>query len=525
MKKILALALALCMIFALCACGQQSTTAATATSADTTDVLYHAHNSIPYVTLDPSSEVSNGIMVLQNVYESLTRYNYETGEVDPVLATSWSVSDDGLTWTFQLRDDVVFHDGSKMTAQNVVNSINRTIEIGEGAAYIWDAVESVEATGDYEVVFNCSYAAPIDIIASAAYASFVMSDSVIDKDVNWFNEGNDGGTGPYTIAQVTGDTVVLKAFDGYRGGWADNQYKTVFIKETSESSARRQLLETGEAQITSDLSSTDYAALAQETNIVHSYVANTYTNVVLCLNTAAGPTANKEFRQALAYAFPYEETVNDVLEGRGVQSYGFVPSGLWGHDESLFQYTTDLDKAKELLDASGVFEEGMELTMTYMNGDDDYASFAQLWQVNLKKLGIDLKLVSMEWDNQWAMALNTDPTTRQDIFVFQWWPDYASPASWFDTLILSQDEITFNLAYVNNPELDALCLAADELQATDRDAAEELYVQIQQTAIDESYYVLPYDMARQFIVSNTIDGVYENPAYATVVQYYNVVKA
>jgi len=521
MKKTIALILAVVMLTGcLAGCGATSTA-----KEETEEILYHSYNSAPYVTLDPSSEVSNGIMVLQNVYESLTRYNYETGEVESVLATEWSVSDDGLTWTFKLRDDVVFHDGSKMTAQNVVNSVNRTIEIGEGAAYIWDAVESVEAVSDYEVVFHCTYAAPIDIIASAGYAAYVMSDAVIDKDTEWFNEGNDGGSGPYTIAQVTGDSVVLQAFEGYRGGWTADQYKTVFIKETGESSARRQLLETGEAQIAADFSSTDYAALAEKTDIVHSYTAGTYTNVVCCLNTAAGATASKEFRQALAYAFPYEETVNDVLDGRGTQSHGFVPSGLWGHDDGLFQYTTDLDKAKELLEASGVYEEGMELNMTYMNGDDDYASFAQLWQVNLKKLGINLKLTSMEWDNQWAMALNNDPATRQDIFVFQWWPDYASPASWFDTLIHSEEEIVYNLAYVNNPELDEMCEEANMLQATDRDAAEELYIKIQETAVEESYYVLPYDMARQFIVSNTIQGVAENPAYATVVLYYNITKA
>ena len=72
--------------------------------------------------LDPSTEYSNGIMVLQNVYETLTRYNPETGEVDPMLATEWTKNEDGTVWTFQLRHDVTSHDGSQMTATQVVNS-------------------------------------------------------------------------------------------------------------------------------------------------------------------------------------------------------------------------------------------------------------------------------------------------------------------------------------------------------------------------------------------------------------------
>ena len=88
-------------------------------------ILYHVHNSLPYVTLDPSIEYSNGIMVLQNVYETLTHYDPEKGEVVPMLATEWSSNEDGTVWTFQIRDDVTFHDGSKLTAQQVVNSFKR----------------------------------------------------------------------------------------------------------------------------------------------------------------------------------------------------------------------------------------------------------------------------------------------------------------------------------------------------------------------------------------------------------------
>ena len=230
MKKLISLALVLVLVLGLAA-----GLGGSAFAADNR-ILYHIHNSMPYVTLDPSIEYSNGIMVLQNVYETLTHYDPETGEVVPMLATSWSSNEDGTVWVFQLRDDVTFHDGSKLTAQQVVNSFKRTMDLGQGGAYIWDAVleengGSVEATGEYEVTITCGYPCAIDLVTSAAYAAYVMSDSVIDQDVEYFNQGHDGGSGPYMITQANGDSVVLQAYPEYRGGWNDNQYQYVYVRE------------------------------------------------------------------------------------------------------------------------------------------------------------------------------------------------------------------------------------------------------------------------------------------------------
>lgn len=498
--------------------------AITCSAADTT-LLYHCYNTAPYITLDPSIEYSNGIMTLQNVYETLTRYNDETEEVEPLLAESWEYNEDGTVCTFKLREDVTFHDGAVMNADAVVASIQRTIDLGQGAAYNWDPVVSLEATGEYEVTFTCSYAAPIDLIASSGYAAYIMSPNVIDKDAEWFNEGNDGGSGPYMITKATGDSVVLTAYPDYRGGWTDGQYQNVLVKEVAESSARRQLLETGEAQLTSELSSTDLDALKAETDIVTVENMQTFNNILLFLNSESAPCDNADFRRALQYAFPYEETVTGVLDGNAVQSIGLVPSGLWGHDDSIFQYTCDLDKAQEYLDKSGVDVSGLTLSITYMNGYDEYASFLQMYQSNLKKLGINLELRSMEWDEQWAEAQSPNADERQDMLVMIWWPDYASPESWFKSLIYSEDSIVYNLAYINDEEIDGWIDEAVELTATDRDKATELYKQVQDKLEDEAYILSLYDQTRSYVISNTITGVHENPAYSTAIPYYNITAA
>lgn len=531
MKRFLSLVLAGAMALTLAACGGDSGSGGSQSGASTattdTKVLYHTYNTSPYVTLDPSTEYSNGIMVLQNVYETLTRYNPETGEVDPMLATEWTKNEDGTVWVFQLREDVTFHDGSQMTAQQVVNSFRRAMDLGQGGAYIWDAVlESnggkVEATGDYEVTITCGYPCAMDLVVSAGYAAYIMSDSVIDKTTEWFNEGNDGGSGPYMIAQATGDSVVLKAYEGYRGGWTEDQYKNVMLKEVTESSARRQMMETGECQLSSEFSATDLEALKAQTDKVYTYQSETFNNIIMFLNTATEPCSSADFRRALAYAFPYEETVSEILNGNAKQSVGMIPSGLWGHDDGIFQYTFDMDKAREYLDKSGVNTDGLKLTVTYMSGYDEYASALQLYQVNLKQLGIELELRSMEWDQQWAQAQNTDPNSRQDMFVFIWWPDYADPVSWFQSLLHSEDQIVYNLSYLNDPELDAIIDDAIAMTVTDREGAEAKYVEAQQIVADNAYLLNLYDQLHTFVISNSIQGVSENPSYSNAILYYDI---
>ena len=155
-----------------------------------------------------------------------------------------------------------------------------------------------------------------------------------------------------------------------------------------------------------------------------------------------------------------------------------------------------------------------------MTGEDTYASALQLYQVNLRQLGIDLELKSMEWDQQWAQAQNTDPQNRQDMFLFIWWPDYADPVSWFTSLLHSEDEIVYNLSYLHDETLDALIDEAVELTVTDREAAEADYVEVQNIVADQAYYLNLYDQVHTYVVSNTVDGVAENPAYSYAIDYY-----
>ncbi|AOT71372.1 ABC transporter substrate-binding protein [Geosporobacter ferrireducens] len=488
---------------------------------DKPKIAYYAYSTEPFIDLDPSVEYSNGIVTLHNIYETLTKYNHKTQKVEPLLAESWESSEDGTHWNFKLRQGIKFHDGAILNAEAVKKSLDRTIAMKMGAAYIWDSVKEIKATDEYTVEFELDYAAPIDLIASAAYASFIMSPNVAEKDSTWFNEGNEAGTGPYTLQKATkGEEVVLAKFDEYWRGWKENQYDRVIIKKISESTSRRQLVEKGDAQITTSLSTTDINALKNHSNLVVTEAAS-WKNVMGFLNTRKKPLDNADFRKALSYAFPYEEIVTNVKENQASQSYGLIPEGLWGHDASLPQYHFDLDKAKELLEKSGVKAEGLKLEMTLTAGAEAHRNAAQLYQVNLKKLGIDLEIREMNWDSVWEKSKSKSPNDRQDILVMYWWPDFPSPISWLWSLVHSEENILFNLSYINNPKLDEMIEQGDQLSAVDREKSEELFKQVQKEVIEQAYQIFMYDDKTIWVTNKNFKGFESNPSYEGVVFFYD----
>lgn len=484
-------------------------------------IAYYAYNTEPYIDFDPSVEYSNGIIVLNNIYETLTKYNVDTQKVEPLLAESWNSNNEGTVWTFKIRQGVKFHDGAVLNADAVKKSIDRTMKLKMGAAYIWDCVKEIKAADENTVEFSLKYPAPLDLIASSGYASFIISPNAVDKESSWFNEGNEAGTGPYKVQKITkGEEVILAKFDDYWKGWKDNQFDRVIIKKNAESSSRRQLVEKGEAHVTSGLSTTDIKAMKSASG-VEVIEAPSWKNIIGFFNTQKKPLDNADFRKALSYAFPYDQVINDIKEGMALKSYGLIPKGLWGHDESLMQYQTDMDKASEFLQKSGIKTEGLKLEMTFTSGNEVLRNMAQLYQVNLKKLGIDLQIHEMNWDNVWEKSKNPNPKDRQDILVMNWWPDFASPMSWMYSLVHSEEKVLFNLSYINDKNLDKLIEDADKASATNKDEAEKMLVDVQKEVLDKAYFVHAFDDKSVWVVNSHFKGFKPNPAYEGVVFFYD----
>ena len=134
-----------------------------AAMAQDVDTFTYAPNNPVVTDLDPATSYSNEVTAMHNMYESLTHYDSATGEVLPSLATEWSASDDALSWTFTLRDDVTFHTGKPMDAEAAKAALERTRDLGLGAGYIWGGVDSFEAPDATTLVMNLSWPAPMDL--------------------------------------------------------------------------------------------------------------------------------------------------------------------------------------------------------------------------------------------------------------------------------------------------------------------------------------------------------------------------
>lgn len=134
---------------------------------------YDSYNQV-IVDWDPAVEYTNpGNSVMTALYDSLTRHDAKTGKVTPDLATKWSATPDGKTWTFTLRAGIKFHDGRPVDAAAVKSAILRTKQLNQGAGYMWQGVTAIDTPSASTVVFHLSQPTPLDVIGSAAYSAWI----------------------------------------------------------------------------------------------------------------------------------------------------------------------------------------------------------------------------------------------------------------------------------------------------------------------------------------------------------------
>lgn len=503
-------------------CGGTTDNAGGAPGAQTIDTVYYAYNSTPVINLDPSVAFSNEVIVLNNVYETLLKYDPISKNFEKVLAEDYKVSDDQLTWTFTLRKGVKFHDGTDFNAEAVKYSVERTKDIAKGASFIWDVVDSVNIVDDYTVEFKLNNPAPLNLVAACPYGAFMISPATKDQTSDWFEQGNEAGTGPYMLeSYAMGDEVILTKFDGYWKGWDGKHFDKAIIKNISETSSRRQLMEKGEADITNTLPAEDINALKNEEGVTVS-VETSFINLFAMLNTQKPPLDNPKVREALAYAFPYKEAVDYAIGGYATQSKGIIPAGLWGHSDTLFQYNEDLDKAKSLLAEAGIKEGQLKLLLTYMSGDEGEKKCAELYKGELSKIGVELEIRAMPWESQWNMSKSTNVEDRQDILLFYWWPDVSTPYSWLKSLFHSEDTVLYNLGYYKNSDVDKLIDDGYKASGSDLEAAEKLFVDAQSILLKDNPAIFIYDKKDLWVVNSGIKGFKPNPSYPLVVFFYDI---
>ncbi|MEM0261895.1 MAG: ABC transporter substrate-binding protein [Nitrososphaerota archaeon] len=477
-------------------------------------------------TADPSTEFSNSILWLCLVYEPLLWYDPLENKFIPALAERWESSKDGTVWTFYLRKGVVFHDGTPFTAEAVKKSIERTIELGQGAAFIWDPVEKIEIVDDYTVTFILKYPAALDSIAASSYGAWIFSPRTPNTP-EWFNQGNDAGSGPYKLVKWDPENeVILERFEDW-WGWKLPSYEMAspkapdifIVKIVKDAVTQERLVVAGEIDIAEYIPLEDVDRLKADPNL-KVVIKPSFQNLLMLINTKKPPLDNVLVRRAIAHAIPYEDIVKIARSGLAKVASGPVPTGMPGHFED-FRYRYDLEEARRLLAEAG-YPTGLDktLVLVYTAGDVYEQRTSELIAASLSKIGIKVDIRPMSWEEQWALAQSgwENPEMAQDLFIFYWWPTYITPFDFLYNMFHSGSK-AFNLCYYENPEFERLIEEAVSLEGVDKSKALELYYKAQKILYEDVPAVPLWDMIEVRVGRAYLGNLEKavNPAYPTVI--------
>jgi peptide/nickel transport system substrate-binding protein len=485
-------------------------------------LVYACTDSI--TTWDPSVSFSVELTYLANIYEPLiwVAPPGSDQEFRPGLAEKWEKSADGLTWTFHLRKGVKFHDGSMLNAKAVKDSFDRTKTMKKGASFILGPIKEIKALDEYTVQFDLNSVAPLDRIVASAYAAWIISPNAVGKDQKWFEAGNEAGSGPYMLEKSKPDEeIVLKKFDDYWGGWDKPHFERIVVKIVKEAAVQEQMIDSGVADLGNRIPVESMKAFDQQ-ECCHRLVGPSFLNYALHLNTQKAPFNNQKIRQAVSYALPYSEMVEISLGGLGRQSVGPIPYSQFGHDKNLFQYSQNIEKAKDLMAEAG-FPNGIKekIVYTYAAENQVEKAFSPLVKEALAKIGLDVEIRPMIWNAQWDL-MKGGPEKAQHMAALLWWPTFSDPYDTLYSLWHSEEKPFFNFAYYKNPAYDKLI---DEAYTTPvAAAAEALYFQAQKILVEEAPSVYLFDVELPVFMRNELKGYVINPSYPRVAFFYDMYK-
>jgi peptide/nickel transport system substrate-binding protein len=290
----------------------------------------------------------------------------------------------------------------------------------------------VEARDARTLVFHLGRPQPLfEAAIAAAYGTAIVNVAALraheadgDWGHAWAQTSSEGvGTGPYRIASFDVESgIVLERHDAYWRGWEGEHFERIVLRVVVESETRRALIENGEADLATTMPRATIPELEQHPELI---VDHRYNLMVLYVAmTIAGPLQAPEARQALCWAFPYDEVISGVLEGFAKRAIGPVAELCHGFAPDTFRYQTDLERARALLRGAGVAE-GTVLTLALPPGNLEAAATAELFQANLAEVGVSLDIQSVDFATYVGIFSGDLPADeRPNLLPSFWQPDY-----------------------------------------------------------------------------------------------------
>jgi peptide/nickel transport system substrate-binding protein len=460
------------------------------------DTLYVALEAEP-PELDPNlSSAYVDRQVMASLYDKLVDID-ENGEIVPMLAKSYDVSDDGKVYTFHLRDGIKFHDGTEFNAEAAKYNLERYQEEDSVRSTEVEPIESVEAVDEYTVRVTLSEPFAPFLAVLTDRAGIMASPKAIEENNGRISK-DPVGTGPFKfVERVRGDHITVEKNPDY---WREGLPKIdkIEYRGIDDENVQYQNLQSGELDIIDSIPLVEFKEL-QESGDYNVSIEPGLGYQGVFLNVTQPPFDNKQLRQAVYRLVDRDAIVKAVLRGVGGEA-GNSPFSeqSWAYSEESDSYPErSVEEAKALLEEAGK-PDGFSFTLK-TDPSPINQQIGQVIQNNLKPAGIDVKLEQEEFG-----TLLDDSTNGNFQALFLGWSGRIDPdLNIYDFTVTNGD---FNDSGYSNPEVDKLL---NEARITsDRDRRKELYGQVMEILHEDVPYVYLYhnNQTTDFAMQPTVQG-------------------
>lgn len=477
------------------------------------DTVVHGANTDIFITLDPgiSFEVLPSAVV-KNIYAKLVNIKVEDGKfvVVPDLAEKWEMAEDGKTWTFYLRDGLVFDNGDPLTAGDVVFSLARVVKLQKSPAWLFSDVlglteESVTAVDDKTVQIVTNGAPPNIVLTNLGGSNGgILNQKVVmanekDGDMGevWLTD-HSAGAGPYVLKEWKRNMMILlTANPNYWHG--EPALKTVIIRDVPEAADQFLLLKKGEIDVAHNLTAEQANELKSATD-VRIVTTPGQSDEYVGMNAGWGPFKDNRVRQAVKYAIDYDAIIEKVCAGFAINNQQFLPVGYFGYVEDN-PFKLDLEKAKALMAEAG-YADGFEVELV-TNTTETRKNEAIIVQENLAKIGIKVTVNIMQASQMYAKF-------RQqgiNLIVAGWGVDYPDAAALADPFANHRvNQLAWRLDWIDDHAADLAEAANKEL---DEEKRFQLYRELTQYWHESGPFAMMYQPVEYWGVRNDLKGAEE----------------
>ncbi len=462
------------------------------------------------------------------IYNGLVKFD-ENLNFKPDLATEWSVGDDGLTWTFKLREGVQFQDGTPFNADAVVKAYSRMLdkEINVGAYTLWSRIDKVVKKDDYtvQVITKEPYGGLLNVLAHGS--ALIPSPTAVEKYGKDYSL-NPVGTGPYMLEKFDpGTGLVLKRNDNYFGGTP--RYEKITFQYVADPSARIAALKSGQADVI-DAVPVEFADELKSNPQIDLITKPGLQVFGIGLNQNSKILQDADVRHALNYAINKEAIVKVLFKGYNTVLDSPLAPNTVGHVTSG-DYKFNADKAKQLLadagwklGSDGILEKnGQKMQFTLKTPEGAYPNdvmIAETIQNQLKTIGVDVKINKVEKSTFWSGLKVAADKTDFDMVLWGYNPSHGDGYIHLDAMYTTNPKASeappqWNHIWYSNKQVDQLL--EDSRKQVDMNKRTQMLGQAEKLIWDDAPYIWLYSNSIITAKKKNIEGVTVLPVVFTKV--------